>query len=101
MRAFTFEIVYVSPIEEVDPANDNIDVHVRLQDGRIYSLLVATPSSIYSYMENNREEHFFGVPPVFVRLLDRQHVEEAISALLSEDDGRWLYIYGTLQEASA
>ena len=96
-----FEIEYVSPLEDADPVNDNIDVHLRLRDGRVYSLLVATPNNIYSYMNNSREEYFFGVPPVFVRVLDRKHVEEAISALMSENDGRWLNIYGTLQEASA
>jgi hypothetical protein len=99
MSAQPFEIEYVSPLEDADPANGNIDLRVRLPDGRVYSLLVATPNSIYSCMNNSREEYFFGVPPVFVRVLDQKHVEEAISALLSEYDGRWLHIYGTLQEA--
>ena len=85
--------------KDADPDNDNIDIHVRLLDGRVYSLLVATPNNIYSCMNNSREEYFFGVPPVFVRVLDHEHVEEAIGALLSEDDGRWLHVYGTLQEA--
>ena len=48
-------------------------------------------------MDNAAEEYFFGIPPVFVRVLDEQHVEGAISALLSEYDGKWLDIYGTLQ----
>jgi hypothetical protein len=99
MSAQTFEIEYVSPLEDADPANDNIDIHVRLRDGRVYGLLVATPNSVYTCMDHNREEYFFGVPPVFVRMLDQKHVEDAIRALLSEDDGRWLHIYGTLQEA--
>jgi len=75
MSTQAFEIEYVSPLEDADLANDNIDIHVRLHDGRVYSLLVATPSNIYSCMDNSREEYFFGVPPVFVRELDQQHVE--------------------------
>jgi hypothetical protein len=99
MSAQPFEISYVSPLEDADPTNDNIDIHLRLRDGRVYSLLVATPNNIYSCMNNNREEYFFGVPPVFVRVLDHKHVEEAISALLTEYDGKWLQVYGTLQES--
>ena len=97
MSAQVFELEYVSPLENADPANDNIDVHVRLPDGRVYSLLIATPNNIYFCMDNSGEEYFFGVPPVFVRVLDKQHVEEAIRALLSEYDGKWLHLYGTLQ----
>jgi hypothetical protein len=97
MSAQPFQIEYVSLLEDADPANDNIDIHLRMDDGRVYSLLLATPNNIYACMDNSREDYFFGVPPIFVRVLDRKHIEEAINALLSEDDGRWLSIYGTLQ----
>jgi hypothetical protein len=42
MSAALLEIEYVSPLDDVDPENDNIDVHVRLDDGRVYSFLLAT-----------------------------------------------------------
>jgi hypothetical protein len=96
-----FDIQYVSPLADIEPENDNIDVHVRLSDGRVYSLLIATPNNIYKCMNNDGNEYFFGTPPLFVRVLDRTHVEEALKALLSEDDGRWLEIYGTLQTATS
>ncbi len=99
MSAQAFQIEYVSPLEDADPANDNVDIHVRIGDGRVYSLLVATPNNIYSCMNNSGEEYFFGVPAVFVKVLDHQHVEQAINALISEDEARWLHVYGTLQEA--
>jgi hypothetical protein len=100
MSAELLEIEYVSPLDDVDPENDNIDVHVRLDDGRVYSFLIATPNNIYSCMNNDGNEYFFGTPPVFVRVLDQKHVEEALRALLSEYDGRWLHTYGTLQRGT-
>ena len=47
------EIEYVSPLDEINPENDNIDVHVRLDDGRVYSFLIATPNNIYTCMSND------------------------------------------------
>jgi len=91
------EIEYVSPLDEINPENDNIDVHVCLDDGRMYSFLIATPNNIYTCMRNDGNEYFFGTPPIFVKILDQKHVEEALRALLSEYGGRWLDTYGTLQ----
>src|SRR5260370_39170207 len=93
------EIKFVSPPEGVNPENDNIDVHVRLDDGRVYSFLVATPNNIFWCMANEGIDYYFGTPPLFVRLLNRECVEKAIQAILTEDDGRWLEVYGALQES--
>jgi hypothetical protein len=100
MSAELLEIEYVSPLNDVDPENDNIDVQVRLFDGRVYSFLIATPNNIYSWMNNDGNEYFFGTPPVFVKVLDQKHVEQALRALLSEYEGRWLNTYGTLQRGA-
>ena len=91
------EIEYASPLEDADPDDDNIDVHVRLSDGRIYSFLIATPKNIYRCMANEGIDYYFGTPPLFVSSLTRECVERAIRALLSEDNGRWLDLYGALQ----
>jgi hypothetical protein len=92
------QIRYLTPFESVNPENDNIDVHVKLDDGRTYSFLVATPNNIFWCMENEGVNYFFGTPTVFVRLLTRQYVEEALTAILRENGGRWVEVYGTLQE---
>jgi hypothetical protein len=89
------EIKFVSPEEEINPENDNVDVHLRLDDGRIYSFLVATPNNLYSCMDNEANDHYFGVPPLFVRRLTRECVERVIAALLA--DTQWLEVYGYLQ----
>ena len=88
-------IEYVSPEEEVNPEDDNVDIHVRLDDGRVYSVLVATPNNIYSCMENESIDYFFGVPPLFVKRLTRDNVERAVRALMCDPDS--LSVYATLQ----
>jgi hypothetical protein len=86
----------ISPFEDCNPENDNIDVHIRLDDGRVFSLLVATPNNIFWCMDNLGMDYYFGTPPLFVRLLTRDCMERAIHALVAEDSGRWLEVYGTL-----
>ena len=77
--------------------NDNIDVLVHLMDGRVYGLVVATPNNIFWCMENEKIDYYFGVPPVFVASLTPENIERALEALVSESDGHWLDVYGTLQ----
>jgi hypothetical protein len=91
-------IEYVSPWADIDPENSNIDVHVHLDDGRVYSLLIATPKNIYRCMENDAIAYFFATPPpVFVSQLTEANVKRAVIALVTEDDGRYLHTYGVLQ----
>ncbi len=83
--------------ENIDPENDNVDVAFHLSNGQVYSLLVATPNNIFSCMDNEGTDYFFGTPPLFVRRIDQATLARAIGALISEDDAKWLGIYGTLQ----
>ena len=93
------QIDFVSPEEDINPENDNVDILVRLDDGRVYGLLVATPNNIYWCMDNEATDYYFGVPPLFVRTLTRTAVEHAVGALLEEP--RWLGLYGVLQTAGS
>jgi hypothetical protein len=95
------KIEFVSPLIESHPTNDNIDVLVYLDDGRVYSFLVATPNNIFWCMENEKLDYYFGVPPVFVVNLTSDTIERALAALVSESESgaKWLSIYGTLQQA--
>jgi hypothetical protein len=95
------EVRFLGRWDEVNPENDNIDVQVRLDDGRIFSFVVATPNNIFWCMANEGVDYYFGNPPLFVRLLNKECVEKAIEAILTENDGRWLEVYGTLQEGEA
>ncbi|HXG95240.1 MAG TPA: hypothetical protein VNN73_23085 [Blastocatellia bacterium] len=91
------EVKYLSPLEENNPENDNIDVLMTLDDGRVYSFVIATPNNIYWCMENEGIDYFFGIPPVLVKSITRENIERALEALITENDGKWLDVYGTLQ----
>jgi len=92
-------IEYPSPLEEVYSLNDNIDVLVHLDDGSVYSFVVATPNNIFWCMDNENVDYFFGIPPVFVRDLKPDNIERALRALVNEDNGKWLEVYGSRQSS--
>jgi hypothetical protein len=61
----------ISPFEDCNPENDNLDVHIRPDDGGGFNLLAATPNNIFWRMDNAGVDDYFGTPPLLVRLLDR------------------------------
>ena len=87
-------IEYLSALTEVNSENDNVDVYVVLEDGREFTFVVATPNNIFWCMDNEGIDYFFGEPVLFVRTLTRENVEKAIRAIVSENDGHWLSVYG-------
>src|SRR5690242_11563684 len=91
-------IKYLSPIDHIKAENDNIDVHVELSDGRVFSILVATPNNMYWCMDNEGIDYYFGTPAVYVRSLTPDNVRLALEALVADSDGYWLEMYGALQE---
>jgi len=40
-------ITYLSELAECNPENDNLDVHVLLDDGREFTFTVATPNNMF------------------------------------------------------
>jgi hypothetical protein len=86
-------VEFVSPEEDIDPENDNADIFIHLDDGRVYAALVATPNNIYRCMDNESIDYYFGEPPLLVRKLTRSMVERAVADLVSQP--RWLEVYGT------
>lgn len=45
-------------------------------------------------MDNEGKDYFFGEPVVFVKRLTQDNVERAVIAIVAEDDGKWLSVYG-------
>ena len=88
-------INYLSPLADCNPENDNIDVHVVLDDGREFTFTVATPNNIFWCMENEGIDYFFGEPMVFVKNLTEQNIESAMRSILTQNDGKWLAVYGS------
>ena len=81
-----------------NPDDDNVDVLLHFDDGRVYSFLVATPKNIYWCMQNECLNYYFGEPPVFVKTITPETIEEALKAVVDEDGGKWLSVYGNLSQ---
>jgi hypothetical protein len=75
-----------------NPEDDNVDVILRLDDGRVYTFVVATPKNIYRCMQNEGIDYFFGVPPFLLKVITPDAIRQAIDAVLSENGGRWLSV---------
>lgn len=88
------KIDYLCDFSDVNPENDNLDVHVILEDGREFTFVVATPNNVFWCMDNEGIDYFFGEPMVFVKCLTPENIERAIRAIITENDGRWLKVYG-------
>jgi hypothetical protein len=87
-------IDYLCDLSEVNPEHDNLDVHVTLEDGREFTFVVATPNNVFWCMENEGIDYFFGEPMIFVKCLTAENIEKAVKAIVAEDNGRWLKVYG-------
>jgi hypothetical protein len=88
-------INYLSDLAECNPENDNLDVHVVLDNGQEFTFTVATPNNIFWCMENEGIDYFFGSPIVFVKNLTKENIEKAMERIVAEDGGKWLTVYGS------
>jgi hypothetical protein len=95
-------IEYLSALAELNPENDNIDVSIELEDGKKYTLLVATPNNISWCMKNAGLDYFFSYPaPIFVKILTTDNVDAAIRAFCAEVQEEQFNAYAVLQSPSA
>lgn len=86
---------YPTPLDEVDDDNDNIDVCLKVEDGREYTLVVTTPNGIKSIMERTGLSYIEpGAPFLLVERLSDANIRNLIESLVNENE-RWLRVYGT------
>ena len=89
-----FEIFYPTPLAEIeDPTNANIDVCVRTNEGKDYTLVFITPDNLKSLMESNDEPY---THPDFKFIVINQISEDVITAVIKEiaKDSYLLQQYG-------
>ena len=89
-----FEIFYPTPLAEIeDPTNANIDVCVRTNEGKDYTLVFITPDNLKFLMESNDEPY---IQPDFKFIVIKQISEDVIIAAIKEiaKDPHLLQQYG-------
>jgi hypothetical protein len=87
-------ISFLSPLEDIDDIFDsNMDVAVKLDDGRTYVVVVGTPKNLLRLMENEKSDFLSpGDPIVIVKKMTKEVVEKAIQAY-AEDQAYYLKFY--------
>lgn len=89
-----FEIFYPTPLAEIEnPTNANIDVCVRTNEEKDYTLVFITPDNLKSLMESNDEPY---IHPDFKFIVIKQISEDVIIAAIKEitKDPNLLQHYG-------
>jgi hypothetical protein len=90
-------IEFLSEVEDI--FDDNIDVAVKLEDGRTYILVVATQKNLLTLMDNEKSDFLSaGDPMVIVKKLTKDVVEKAIEAY-AEGEAYYLKFYGANLDA--
>jgi hypothetical protein len=87
-------ITFLSDLKDVkDIFDDNMDVSVKLENGRNYVLVVGTPKNLLRLMENEKSDFLSpGDPIVIVKKMTKEVIEQAIKAY-AEDDAYYLKFY--------
>lgn len=82
-----------APVDEVSIAGGSV-VEVRLKDGRLFSLLSATPEGFAEAMSASGLDFYWGPCPLFLRAIEPALARRAVSAIAAHGD-RWLCAYDT------
>lgn len=82
-----------APVDQVSIEGGSI-VEVRLKDGRLFSLLSATPEGFAGAMSASGLDFYWGPCPLFLRAIEPALARRAVSAMASHGD-RWLCAYDT------
>lgn len=76
------KVCFPTPLSKIDnPLNDNIDVCVRTQDGKQYTLVFITPDNLKTLMESEGETY---IHPDFKFIVVKSICEEHILGALNE-----------------
>ena len=87
-------ITFLSDLKDVkDIFDDNMDVSVKLENGRNYVLVVGTPKNLLRLMENEKSDFLSpGDPIIIVKKMTKEVIEQAIKAY-AEDSAYYLKFY--------
>ena len=89
-----YTITYPTDLKEVNKLNDNIDVCLRLEDGREYTFVVATPDNLKYLMKKDQVPFLRpGLPFLIVEEISEENIRQLVEELIKEDLV-FLRIYG-------
>jgi len=79
-------INYLSDLAECNPENDNLDVHIVLEDGREFTFVcVHADQHFLVAWRTKGVDYFFGDTVVFVKNLTKENIERVMEKIVPAD----------------
>ena len=89
-----YTIFYPTPLDEIDPLDDNADVCVTFADGQSCTFVFATPQNLITQMKGEGKSHLEpGLPFLFVQELTDENIRACLDAI--SDDRAMKNLYGS------
>ena len=93
------KIEYPTKLSKINQYDDNIDVFVETEDGKVLTLTVCTPQFYVSLMDKEELNYVpAGPPDIIVRELSEKNIREALQAYC-QDNGYWMKAFYLLGES--
>lgn len=91
-----YTVFYPTPLTEIDPRDDNMDVCVTFADGQSCTFVFATPQNIATLMKREGAAYLEpGLPFLFVQELTDANIRACLDAI--SDDQVLKDLYGALE----
>ena len=88
-----YTVFYPTPLSEIDPDDDNLDVCVSFADGQNCTFVFSTPRNLLTRMEQQGRGYLEpGLPVLIVQALTDENIRACIDAI--SDDQAMKNIYG-------
>ena len=88
-----YTVFYPTPLSEIDPEDDNLDVCVTFADGQNCTFVFSTPRDLLTRMKQQGRGYLEpGLPVLIVQALTDENIRACIDAI--SDDQAMKNIYG-------
>ena len=89
-----YTIFYPTPLSEIDPQDDNMDVCVTFADGQTCTFVFATPQNLVTLMAGEGKPYLEpGLPFLFIQELTDANIRACLDCI--SDDRAAKTLYGT------
>lgn len=89
-----YDISFPTPLGNIDPNNDNLDVIVNTENGKHYVFVIATPDNLKHLMRKDGTPYLKpGLPFLLVEKITEENIRMLLDDLLEEDE-QLIRIYG-------
>lgn len=87
-----YTIFYPTPLAEIDPKDDNMDVCVTFADGQYRTFVFATPQNLYRLMQGGGVPYLEpGLPFLFVEELTDANIRACLDSISDDRAAKNLY----------